>query len=417
MSTNGESKWHGVDESLGFLGGAATLSVSMIGTGVVSFPYAFALCGYIAGPVGLVAIGILAYLSYTSLIRCTAKLRVSSYGDLLQCVPGWWSHYTNISLWMLLILALTAYVLISANIVRAVFLGGSENAPALLRNPSLFAVILAVIFPLCLPRSLSGISWLSTYCSGAILVVVALIIWEACAILKAGAPSKEKQVVASTNVFSLVLALPILGCAMFGHMNISQIYAELRPDVKPNAARMVAVACVGTIALYAIVGAAGYAAFGSGALSDVVAQIAKHEGEGGVVAVIQGLLGSFIVLKMPLLIMPLRSITLSMWQSTRHEEQSSATPLSALHNAVLTFVLLVCVYFVALVFPDLGTLLEILGAVVVIPLCFIVPARLSWAAEKPRPVALCLAMGLSGIGISGLSLVAVAMTMSAGETS
>jgi len=200
---------------------------------------------------------------------------------------------------------------------------------------------------------------------------------------------------------------------MFGHMNISQIYAELRPEAKPKAPAMVVVSCVGTIALYAVIGLVGYAAFGRQTTSDVVAQIANHEGEGGIVAVIQGLLGSFIVLKTPLLIMPLRSISLSLIQAVRPRkiDGDNDAPLTALQNALLTFVLLLCVYAIALLFPNLGTLLQILGAVVVIPLCFVVPARLSWSAEKPRPIALCCAMGLAGVTISVLSLVAVGMTI------
>jgi len=258
-------------------------------------------------------------------------------------------------------------------------------------------------------------TWLSTYCSCSILVTVALIIWEACNIFKAGAPSPENVVVASTDSVSLLLGLPILGCAMFGHMNISQIYAELRPDVKPNASKMVAVACIGTIALYASVGAAGYAAFGSSAMSDVVAQMAKQQGQTGSVSLMQALLASFIVLKTPLLIMPMRSISLSIFRDcvalrskARDVEQSSPVPQTFFHHAILTFMLLACVYIVALAFPDLGTLLQILGAVVVVPLCFIVPARLAWSAETPRPSVLCVCLGFTGLAISVLSVLVVA---------
>merc|ERR1712232_6832 len=100
---------------------------------------------------------------------------------------------------------------------------------------------------------------------------------------------------------------------MFGQMNMPQIYQELRPEAKSSVSALVAIACVAVTALYLLLGGAGYAAFGSGAMSDVVAQIAKQEsGVGGVVVVIHSLMGSFIVLKTPLTVMPLKNISLKL---------------------------------------------------------------------------------------------------------
>jgi len=204
---------------------------------------------------------------------------------------------------------------------------------------------------------------------------------------------------------------------MFGHMNIGQIYGELLPSVKPKASLMAMVACVMVIALYLCVGCFGYAAFGKEALPDVVAQLAKHDKQGGPITVCQVLLSSFIVFKTPLLLFPLRNISLSMIESCRTRDDGDGKSnldlqgLSAVQNASLTFAILACVYAVGVALPSLDTLLEILGAIAVVPLCFIVPARMAWVIESPRPTLLCVTLGVVGVLISLLSLADVAVSL------
>lgn len=382
-----------------------SLAVSMLGTGIVAFPYAFNLCGYVAGPAALFAFGVMAVISYSSLIKCTAKMRESSYGALLQNIPKGWSHYTNAALWLLLILATTAYVLISAHIIRSVVsaaLHVTGQAPVFLQNPCLFALILVVIFPLCLLKSFQGLSAVTTYCSVAIITVVVLIIYKAFEIYRSSPPPSQQVATAGTDPKSVVLALPILGCAMFGHMNISQIYAELQPSIKPRAHLMALTACVGAIVLYTAVGAAGYAAFGQAAKDDILDQIASQSGVSGVVLITQGLLASFVTLKAPLIILPLRSLTLSLIAPT-----VSLDDLSRQGYVGLTGILLVFVYIAAIALPELGLLLQILGATCVVPLCFVVPARIAWTLEQPRPVKSCVILAVVGTLTSVLSLIAV----------
>eukprot|EP00928_Gymnodinium_smaydae_P036767 TRINITY_DN2565_c0_g1_i1.p1 TRINITY_DN2565_c0_g1~~TRINITY_DN2565_c0_g1_i1.p1 ORF type:complete len:413 (-),score=60.40 TRINITY_DN2565_c0_g1_i1:60-1298(-) len=395
----------GVEERLGF--GSATLSliVSMVGTGIVAFPYGFALCGYAVGPVAVLLLGALAYFSYLALVRCTRAVEVASYGGLVQRLPIAWTHFTNIALWVLLILAITAYVLISADIIRSIAVKDDQSVPVELQNGVLFAIILCVILPLCLLKSLHGLAFISTYCTCAILAVVCLIVWKCIWIYVEAPPPLEKMASAQTQVNSVILAVPIFGCAMFGHMNISQIYAELKPGLKQKGGLLALVSCVAVTVLYMIVGFVGYLAFGRAATPDVVAQIAKHEGETGVVILIQGLLASFIVLKTPLLVLPLRNLTVALAAPDVNPAQ-----LSTAKHVSVTVGLLVCVYVAAIVLPDLDKLLEILGAVCVVPLCFVVPARLSWSLESPRPVVTCVVLAVSGVLASALSLIAVMRT-------
>ncbi|CAK0789748.1 unnamed protein product [Prorocentrum cordatum] len=158
--------WAGVEERLGFLGGAASLAVSMLGTGIVASPYCFALCGCLGGPAALLVLGGLVQLSYASLIRCTSQLRVPSYGGLIErsegahAVPRAWSRYTNVALWLLLILATTACVLISAHIIRSVASQAlhASSPGLLLSNRGLFATTGVADFDCYLPALFSNVS-------------------------------------------------------------------------------------------------------------------------------------------------------------------------------------------------------------------------------------------------------------------
>lgn len=405
VTTNG-SQFAGLEERLGFWQGAMSLAVSMLGTGIVAFPYAFNLCGLFVGPAMLLLFGTLASLSYASLVKCTAKMHVASYGGLLQNIPKAWSHFTSISLWISLSLSCSAYVVISAHIIRSVTCAtiniSEKQAPAYLDNPMLFAIILALIFPLCLLKSIAGLSVVTTYCSGAIITVAVLIVWKALDIFAIRKLPIHEEPTVNTDAHSVVLALPILGCAMYGHMNMPQIYAELQPDLKPKASLMVIAAMAGCLVVYAAVGFAGYATFGQGAKDDIVDQMATANGVAGMTLVIQALLGSFVMLKAPLIILPLRDITLSVIAPS-----ASLDDISTPSHVALTFVLLVCVYVSAIALPELNQLLGILGAVSAVPLCFVVPARLSWALEKPRPAVGCIVLAVVGVLTSIFSLVAI----------
>jgi len=361
------------------------------------------LCGYLMGPLSVLVLAYLAHMSYVSLIQCTANERVASYGELLQQLPKVYQYYTNVSLGALLVLASTASVLIASDIIKSSLgHGSSKDMPLILQNHVLFAVILLVMLPLCLAKSFNGVKLISTYCTFAILTVTFLIVWRCLQVAVGDTLPQSTAPTASAAAPSVVLALPLFGCAMFGHMNISQIYAELRPEAKRYAPMVSVTACTGTLFLYLLVGGTGYAAFGRTAMPDVVAQIAEHYGETADIAIMHSLMGSFVVLKTPLLILPLRSLALQALDPTLRPSE-----LPPGRHFLLTLALLACVYLAAVALPQLDVLLEILGALFVVPLCFIVPARLSWTIEVPRPSLKCITLGVFGTAASLLSLAAV----------
>jgi len=383
-----------ISEDLGFWGAVGSLLVSMVGAGFVAFPYAFALCGDIVAPLGLLVITLFAHEAYCSLYLCSKATGFSSYDGLLSTLPTVWGRCANVSLLLLLILTATAYVLIAADNLKIVASSYFEATEA-----ALFAIILTMIYPLCLTRSLGGLTLVINFGFVCVLAVSLIVIWQSVSL------RAEVMVVAptvhATSVSSTLTSLPIIATSVFGHMNFPRIYAELCPDVKPRAAEVSVVACSLAFLLYLTVGIAGYAAFGSGALADVIAQLSTRV-EGGAMTVAQAFMFIFVICKTPLIIYPLRSQVLGIIKPSE-----SLDNIGAALNAGLAASLLLTIYATALLIPDLGTVMDVLGALCAVPLTFIIPARLSSSIGTSTPLWRSYTLGITGVLISILSLTAL----------
>merc|ERR1711972_1077458 len=101
-----------------------------------------------------------------------------------------------------------------------------------------------------------------------------------------------------------------------------------------------------------------------------------------------------------MLILPLRNLSVAIFAPSR-----SPAELSTISHTMLTFGLLVCVYVAATALPDLGKVLQVLGFLVVIPLCFVVPARLAVESGSLR-LASAGVMAAIGVLASVLSMAA-----------
>lgn len=389
--------WAGYEERLTFGSGVLAMTVGMVGTGSVAFPYGFALCGSVGGPVVLAVVAFLSYLSYDSLIQCGANMRVGSYGALTVKLSKTWDLFGKFALWSVLVLSVSAYVLISANIVKSLVAASpdiGELGAFLTQDPVLYGLIILLVLPLCLMKTMRGLGLITSYCTFALFGVIVLLVLQALQILKTRGgdelPEKLKMTTV-TSPISMLMAMPIFGTAMFGHMNVCQIHAELKPHLKEKASLVALTATVFTFAIYCVIAYAGYVAFGSSADPDILKQIAGDVGETPMVLMTQGLLASFIILKAPLLVLPARQVTFD--TLSPGEDYSK---VSTGKHVGLTVVVLGCIYLAAVAIPDLGKLLQVVGAVSAIPIVFIVPARLAWEFQVPRPTVRCLVMGIFG---------------------
>jgi amino acid permease len=395
--TGGLVKFAGLEQNLGFWGAVSSLALSMIGTGVCAFPYGFAKCGYIAGPLSLLVIATLASLSFMAIATCTQKAEVGSWADLVhKSLSPAWSIYANCSLFVMLVLAVSAYILIAFNIFHTVaHVNGIESI--FLQKEVCCALLLAFMMPLVLGRSLTGLAKLSVFCTFCLSVVVAGILFESSKKLANDPPVLDN--VPTAAISNPLPAVPIFACAAFGHMNMPQTYAELQPKLKPKVRQIVLTAVGVSMMLYTAIGLIGYSAYGKAVKDDVVMDIGMYEDKTeAVVATIQVLLAFFIILKTPMLILPTRGVVMTLLGKNASEASTS------LHVAV-TFGILCSSYLGVMACPSLSDSLSIMGAIVVMPLCFIFPARLAWTLEEPRRPIVCISLAASGAILSVLCFI------------
>eukprot|EP00927_Polykrikos_kofoidii_P079940 TRINITY_DN76793_c0_g1_i1.p1 TRINITY_DN76793_c0_g1~~TRINITY_DN76793_c0_g1_i1.p1 ORF type:complete len:476 (+),score=42.26 TRINITY_DN76793_c0_g1_i1:151-1428(+) len=396
-----------ISEGLSFGRAVLSLAISMIGTGIVAFPFAFALCGVSGAFVFVLIMAIFAHEAYLSLLRCCEATGISSYDGMISTLPAYWRYAANASLCLLLILASTSYVVIGANTSRVVLgaVAGKSMAAAV-PNFVFFGVVIIVNIPLGCSRSMSGLSGVTNFNFVALVLLTIILSWQSIQ-QRLDAPP-ESETVQVTNFMKIVCSLPIYGTANFGHMNYPSIYAELRRESKPNAAYVSLAACFLASLVYCSLGLTGYLAFGGDAQSDVVAQLAMVR-ETTAVHFAQAMVIAIVTTKTPLLVFPLRVQVLSVISP-----KQTVQDLSWSHNISLTVASLSVIFFFALLLPDLGSIMDILGALCCVPLTFVVPALLAFQhpgqGHRKTPVWRSVGLGLTGVLISMLALVGVYVT-------
>eukprot|EP00927_Polykrikos_kofoidii_P084212 TRINITY_DN8817_c0_g1_i1.p1 TRINITY_DN8817_c0_g1~~TRINITY_DN8817_c0_g1_i1.p1 ORF type:complete len:431 (-),score=45.87 TRINITY_DN8817_c0_g1_i1:157-1449(-) len=393
-----------IDQRLGFTGAVLSLLISMIGAGVVAFPFAFRLGGLSVSVTLLFVMVMFAHEAYLCVLRCCKITGISSYDHMISTLPPHWKRASNASLFFLLILACTSYVIVARDTSKVVIeeFCGKSRAEAV-PHFVLSAAVVIVNIPLGCVRTLRGLSIVTTACFAGLLIITFLLVWQAIEQRLEAQP--ESKVVQSTDFIKLVCSLPIYATSNFGHMNFPRIYAELRPDLKPNAASVSLVACGISALIYGSIGAAGYCAFGGSVQSDIILEFSAFR-QNTVINVVQAILLAFVVAKMPLLIFPLRAQVLSLVSPKQTLET-----LTWGYNIGLTVALCGVIFLFAVISPDLGLVMDILGALCCVPLTFIVPARLAIQNRQmaDRRSLAWRSYGLGGIGvlISWLSLYAV----------
>lgn len=252
------------------------LIATTVGTGVLSIPISFSYTGLIPG---LVILCFFAYLSDASMrfiASASSRMHASSYAELGERVYG--RSGRQLVLWSLLALLVGAVVQILICIVDLIEMLAVEAVGINISREHVTAIITLGAMPLCMPKQLHALRFLSSASVLAILFTVGCIIGLA---VQASLTSQNREHIDPQHVddtYAVVLppsarwslAIPIHALAFCSQFNINDLQNELPPLERPMLPAVVHTAMGIACVIYALVGTTGYMLLGARTVPNIL---------------------------------------------------------------------------------------------------------------------------------------------------
>lgn len=299
------------------------LTVSACGAGVLSLPYALRCGGWFGATLSLGAVAMESFWSLALIELRARDLGQTSYEDIGAALYGPRIGYlVEGCMFMLLLLAEVTFLVLIADLVPP----ACEAAPKQLREALcgrrqviIAAVVLAL--PPSLHTRLHALRHSSVAALICLLVLLAVVAAEALAERLAGEGMSLPPMTVARDPLRLawLSVVPIQAAAFCNHFNFCQVVNELR-DPTPARTRAVRLLSAGScFVISAAYGSTGYLAFGDTVDGDLLNSLDARVEEGrlaGGELVASGIvvgrvaLAVCLLLKVPLLMQPLRAIVL-----------------------------------------------------------------------------------------------------------
>ena len=360
---------------------ACIIAGEIMGTGVLSLPYACSRLGWALGLTSSVAFGCTAIYSGRLLSHCRNVLYpdATSYADLALRVGGpGFGKFTRIAIAVGWASILPYYLVACAASLEAAF----PAANLCYWQWSLIVMLFAA--PVLQYRSLHGLSILSLLSTGAIVIVVTVL----CAALISTSPSNTNSTIVVQRSFGLPPDQSFLrlyasfGSFIFAYQGQSVFLEIMREMRQPEHFTRALYAANGLMMLvYTMVSAVGYGAYG-----DQVAGFLPDTLPSGSAKALVGVLLAFHTMVSYLLTgQPLMRV---LHYAIAPSTADKSTPMATIHWAALTLSSLLAAFFVANLIPFFADLQDILGNTSGAATVFGWPAYffLKGSAKRGRPV-------------------------------
>lgn len=231
------------------------LTNSMIGSGILSFPYVFAATGWVLGCVLLATFAVLNIVTNLMLLETGAAVGQET-GDTSEIIEA----ALKSTRWRRLIdacIALQAFgSLLSYNNVM-----GDLGAAILLRHksgayPAIIAAGNLVLSPVCFSRAYGDIAWVS------ILSIACMVLTTSIIAIK-GAVAESSLPASPSSAGTAVATIGNFAFAMANQFAVHETYASMKPQNRPAIKRVVSLAAALGSTLLLLMAIAGLAAIGS----------------------------------------------------------------------------------------------------------------------------------------------------------
>lgn len=369
----------------GISGAVFNLTTSIIGAGIMALPATMKVLGLFPGIVLIVLIGILSEISVELLVRFSALQNALSYGDVVQSALG---RPTKI-LSEICIIINNAGVLVVYLIIMGDVMSGSPHHIGVLdqwlgngfwdhRRVMILAVVIVFLVPLCALEKIDSLSLTSA--ASVALAVVFVVASCGIAFVKLAEgrienPRFGPDFGSKKAILDLLVVIPIMTNAYVCHFNVQPIYNELdgkSPQKMNQVGRITTVLC---IVIYALTAVSGYLLFGDATESDILTNFDRDLGIRYSTA-LNYLIRVGYILHL-VLVFPV--VHFSLRQTVDALVFSGWVPLAESRKRLLllTAVLLVLIYLVSTLIPNIWVAFKFTGATTAVSLGFIFPALIA----------------------------------------
>ncbi|KDO31736.1 hypothetical protein SPRG_03656 [Saprolegnia parasitica CBS 223.65] len=388
-------------------GSMFTMTVSIVGAGVLALPYAVNQVGVLLG-IGIILLGAcLAYYSLFLLVVCSDISHETSYMHLAHATSGpRLAMFVQGVICMNLLGTAVGFFVASSELILLVvkptqYFGAIEmGSDRDTRNALIGALCLCFVYPLSLFRSLSSLRFSSLFSILCIVFLTITVVVKYFQFAHLGfAPDFwyqcEHLTMFNFKPSRILTAVPLVVFAYTCHPNVLPIYLQLKRRSSPRmykvARRSLGVASLVYLALSVF----AVFTFGDQTRSNFLEN--DYHGDAAIIAGCI-FLGVSIVVTTPLYIHTLRNcINEAVWGNAG----------STLRHVFLTTVLVATAVTLALLATDIASVLGILGATTNPIICFVMPAfyicqlgDASLICHKYTAVTICLLL----CALSGCSL-------------
>ena len=225
--------------------------------------------------------------------------------------------------------------------------------------------------PLCLPRQIHSLRFLSTASVLAIFFTTACVVGLAFGERPRTPDAEEAWRLVKPPSGSWALATPIHSLAYCSQFQVFELANDLPASQRHLLPGIVHIAMAVAAAIYALVGTTGYVLLGERAA--LYPNILTAFGYDRTVLMGSAAIAIVNVLKLPLLVLPLRSLLL---------EQLHVPPLGALSHGMLTVALVGLLGSVASATHDLAYAFQLSGCTAGTMVCFCLPGLLLFGAHR-----------------------------------
>jgi len=336
----------------------------LMGIGLISFPFAFYLTGWLVGVIMLVFFALLTMHTAKLLGKCMRINNLTNYSEIGYAAYGK-KGYVFISLFFsfeLFACSVSLIILIADSLV-ALFPG--------LNGTMIKVLSFFLITPLTYPKHLGALAWGSLIGIFAIANLATILFYDGFS--KEDAPGSlitpAETYLLPVNLMRVPLTIGILMAGFSGHSVFPTIYHDMREPRKFN--KVVNISYGLTFLLYLLVAAAGYAMFGEKTLPEITQNIAE-------VPVYSRFVNRLTIWLM--VINPITKYGVNLIPLNANVEQIYAPLVDSLPSGIREIIRLsgrtfisFLVVFVAIVFPEFHQVLCLLGSLFSMIICVIFP--------------------------------------------